>query len=263
MNLKELKGTILAELRRKGKLGLYDPYEITLFINRAKDQLAEDVGGFPGVAVRNSLATVERYKLPDELIKLRRVEFDSEVIDRIYSDAIKQLDIDAIIANGGFETLGLGGTAEVFDNWTVGGTDTSLVTYNTTYVNSNSGSIFSAQLSSSEAGYYCSIYQDFDVIPGAYYTMTVWSCGDGTTRPRYNFYDVTNSTNITSIAVLGAVTAVMAKVTLSFRSPANCIKARVYFYSATPSTSDYDGFIDDVEIIRQVGNWQITNKTGY
>lgn len=31
MNLKELKGTILAELRRRGKLGLYDPYEYSFY----------------------------------------------------------------------------------------------------------------------------------------------------------------------------------------------------------------------------------------
>ncbi len=89
MTRQEIRSRVQIELRRRGMLDYYDPGELDAMINQAQDQFSEDVGGFRGVASLTTTAGTERYKLPSRVIGFNRVEFDGEIIDRVYLNAIK------------------------------------------------------------------------------------------------------------------------------------------------------------------------------
>lgn len=98
MTRKAIRSLIVSAMRRYDAAMMYTSDELNDRINFAMDELAEDVGGFRGVATQTTVVGTERYKLPSELISLNRVEFDGEVIDRVRTDAIK---VFTVTASGG------------------------------------------------------------------------------------------------------------------------------------------------------------------
>jgi hypothetical protein len=89
MTRKEIRSYVISELRRLGIPQNFTDEDINIRINHAMDELAEDVGGFRGLASQTTVVNTERYKLPSELIGLDRVEFNGEVIDKVRTDAMK------------------------------------------------------------------------------------------------------------------------------------------------------------------------------
>jgi len=95
MTRREIRSFIVSVLRRQNAGMAFTLDELNDRINFAMDELAEDVGGFRGVASQTTVANTERYKLPAEMISLDRVEFNGEIIDRVRVDAIKVLTTTA------------------------------------------------------------------------------------------------------------------------------------------------------------------------
>lgn len=251
MTFKELKSFVRLQLRGLGRDQILKE-ELELLINQAKDVLSFDVGGFTGVAARQTISGVERYVLPSELITFKRVEFNGKVLDRVYNDAIDVFDVDPILLNGGFEEMGLTST-DIFAAWTeISGIS---VEETNTYGSSN----FACKITYSAGTE--GIYSDaVDVVAGAYYIAGFYVRGDASVQGRYKIYDVSNSADIIATTNTGNTTATYSQLTKKFRAPANCTSVRIYCYG--PSSSG-DAYFDNLTLNVLTGDWQIINATGH
>jgi len=251
MNFKQLQSFVRLQLPKKGRDAILKE-ELELLLNQAKDELAEEVSGFPGVAMRRTISGVERYALPTELIGLERVEFAGKIIGRVYSDAIEEFDIDPNLLNGGFEELGLTST-DIFDSWT----EVSGITVEETSTHGSSNFACKITYSAGTEGIYSNA---IDVVAGAYYEAGIWSIGDASVQGRYKIYDITNATDIVATTNMGNITTTYAQLTKKFRVPANCTSIRIYCYG--PSSSGHAIF-DDATLTILTGDWQISQTLGH
>lgn len=136
-----------------------------------------------------------------------------------------------IAINGGFETLGGGGT-DVFAGW---------------YEFAGSGAI-SAETSFFYRGERAvklvgagstgnpSIFQDISgVVPGSIYRFSFFAAGDGTNAGRYQVRNQTASSDIISVRTTGLPVMSYQKKTIDLTIPAGCTTIRILFSSALVS----------------------------
>lgn len=93
MTRKQLRSIIKSELRRWHIDGEFTDEELNDRLNIAKDELSDDVGGFPGYAYGTTTSGVSRYQLPSQLMSYDRVEFNGKQLDRVRTDAIEAFSI--------------------------------------------------------------------------------------------------------------------------------------------------------------------------